>query len=84
MSRVQDVTRDGIGHDHPVLTGLQAEEVQVSGCRWLSNSQCLVNRDRTFLDSVSQRRPFNQLQDERLLPLGLFQPVDVPNVGMVQ
>ena len=48
------------------------------------NGQCLINRDRPLLDAISQRRPFDQLEDQRPLTLGFFQPVDVADVGMVQ
>ena len=50
----------------------------------LGNGQRLINRDRPLLDPLCQRRSFNQFQDQRLLAFRFFQPVDVPDVGMVQ
>ena len=50
----------------------------------LGYRQSLVNGDRPLLDALGQRRPFDQLKDQRPLPFGFFQPVDVPDVGMVQ
>ena len=41
---------------------------------------------RPLADEVRQGRPLDQFEDQRseLAALGLFQPVDVPDVGMVQ
>ncbi len=50
----------------------------------LGDRQCLVNRDWPLRDSLRQRWPFDQFQNQRLLPFGFFQPVDVADVGMVQ
>ena len=50
----------------------------------LGYGQCLIYGNRTLRDAVRQRRPFNQFKDQRLLTLGFLQPVDVPDVGMVQ
>ena len=44
----------------------------------------LVERDRALPDAVRQRRPFDQLQDQRLDAVSFLQPVDAPDVGMVQ
>ena len=43
-----------------------------------------VDWERPLLDPVRQRRPFDQLEDQCLDALGLFQPVDGADVGMVQ
>ena len=48
------------------------------------DGQCLVHGNRPLLDPLSQRRAFDQLQDQRLLTLRFFQPVDGADVGMVQ
>ena len=48
------------------------------------NRESFVYRDSTLADPVSQSRPFYQLEHQRLLPLSFFQPVDMPDVGMVQ
>ena len=48
------------------------------------DGQRLLNRDRPLLDALCQRRAFDELEDQRLLAFGFFQPVDVADVGMVQ
>ena len=48
------------------------------------NGQRFINGDRALADPIRERRPFHQFKDERLLPFRFFQPVDVPDVGMVQ
>jgi hypothetical protein len=35
-------------------------------------------------DQIGERRPFDQLHHERLEPVGLFEPVDGGDVGMIQ
>jgi len=50
----------------------------------LRDREGLVERDRPLGDAVGQRRAFNQLEDEDLLAVGLLEPVDVANVGMVE
>ena len=46
--------------------------------------QGFVERDRSLLDAVRQRRPFDEFEDQRPDALSLLQPVDAPNVGVVQ
>ena len=50
----------------------------------LGNRQGFVQRDRPFGDAISQGWPFNQFEDERLRAFGFLDPVDVPDVGVVQ
>ena len=49
-----------------------------------SDGQRLINRDRSLLDPICQGPPFDKLQNQCLLALGLFQSVDVSDVGMVE
>ena len=44
----------------------------------------LVYRDRTLPDSIGQRRPLDQFQDQRGYAAGLFQPVDAADVWVIQ
>ena len=46
--------------------------------------QRFVQRNGTFSDAVSQRRPFHQLHDQRDGAVRLFEPVNVGDVRMVQ
>ena len=50
----------------------------------LRDGQGFIERDRPLLDAVRQRRPLNQFEDQRLDALSLLQPVDAPDVGVVQ
>ena len=50
----------------------------------LRDGQCLVDWDRSLGDAIRQRRPLDQFEHQRLGAFSLFQPVDVPDVGMVQ
>ena len=50
----------------------------------LGDGQGFVKRDRPLLDAIRQRRPFDQFEDQRPNALGLRQPVDAPDVGVVQ
>ena len=50
----------------------------------LRDGEGFLNRDGTLLDAIRQRRPLDQLQDQRLDALGLLQPVDAPDVRVVQ
>ena len=74
-----DVLRLQIAVDDPLLMG----SFQGFG-DLLGDGEHLVDRDRPLLDAIGQRRPFDQFQDQCLLALGFLQPVDVPDVGMVQ
>ena len=44
----------------------------------------LVERNRSLGDAIRQRRSLDELQDERGFPIGVFQPVNGGDVGMVQ
>ena len=46
--------------------------------------QGFVDWDRPLRDPIRQGRPLDQLEDERFRARCFFQPVDVPDVGMVQ
>ena len=50
----------------------------------LGNRQRLVYGNRPLRDPIRQRRPLNQLQDERPRPLGFLDAVDLRDVGMVE
>ena len=50
----------------------------------LRDGERLVDRNRSLFDALRQRRPFDQFQDQRPHALGLFQPVDAPDVRVVQ
>ncbi len=50
----------------------------------LGNRQRLIDGNRPLLDAIRQRRSFDQFKNERLLAFRFFQPVDVPDVRMVQ
>ena len=50
----------------------------------LGNRQRLVQRDRPRRDSVSEGRPFNQFEDERLRAVGFLDTVDGGDVGVVE
>ena len=65
--------------DHPRLVcGLQRLR------DLLRDRQRLIQRDRPLRDPVSEGGPFDQLQHERLDALRLLQPVDAPDVRMVE
>src|SRR4029434_352261 len=53
-------------------------------CDLLRARQCVTDRDWTFGNAVGERRPFDQLHDERLCVAGVFQAVHVRDVRMVQ
>ena len=50
----------------------------------LGNRESFIERDGSLRDPIRQRRPFDQLQDQRPDALRLLQPVDAPDVGVVQ
>ena len=52
----------------------------------LGDGQSFVEWDRPLFDAIGQRRAFDQLQDQRseLTVRSVFQPVEAPDVGMVQ
>ena len=50
----------------------------------LGYRESFIERDRPLSNAVCQGWAFDQFEDQRLLPLGFLQPVDVPDVGMVQ
>ena len=50
----------------------------------LGDGESFVDGDRPFRDAIRQGRPLDEFEHQRLRALGLFQPVDVPDVGMVQ
>ena len=50
----------------------------------LRNVQRLFKRNRTFLDSFRQRRPFDQLQHQTVDAVSLFQALEGGDVGMVE
>ena len=50
----------------------------------LRNRERLIDGDRPLRDPVCQRRPFDQLQDERPRPLGLLDAVDGGDVRVVE
>ena len=50
----------------------------------LGDGQGFVDRDRPLRDAVRQRRPLDEFKDQRLDAVRLLQPVDAPDVGMVQ
>ena len=48
------------------------------------NREGLIHRDRALGDPVGESRPLNQLQDQRAGVALLLQPVDMPDIGVVQ
>ena len=50
----------------------------------LGDRQRLVERDRSLLDAIRQRRPFHEFEDQRPNAISFFQTVDLRDVGMVQ
>ena len=50
----------------------------------LGDVQRLFEGNRTFLDSLGQGWPFDQLQDQTMNPVGLFQAIDGGDVGMIE
>ena len=50
----------------------------------LGDGEGVVDGDWPLRDAIRQRRPLDQFEDQRLGALGLLQPVDVPDVGMVE
>ncbi|HEX9185638.1 MAG TPA: hypothetical protein VGB87_01110 [Vicinamibacteria bacterium] len=44
----------------------------------------LVDRNGASTDSIGERRALDELEDERLPAVGLVEPVDLRDVGMVQ
>ncbi len=50
----------------------------------LGDGEGFVDWDRSLLDAIRQRRPLDEFEDQRLNALGFLQPLDTPNVRMVQ
>ena len=50
----------------------------------LRDRQGFVDGDRSVRDAIRQGRPLDEFEHQRLGALRFFQPVDVPDVGMVQ
>ncbi len=50
----------------------------------LGDGKGFVDRDGAVLDAICQRRAFDQFENQRLDALSLFQPVNAPDVRMVQ
>ena len=46
--------------------------------------QGFIDRDRALRDAVGERRPFDQLQHERLHAVGVLQSVDRRDVRVIQ
>jgi len=46
--------------------------------------QGLVDRDRTLFQTLRQRLPFDQLQDEKVFSPGVLEPVDGRNIGVIK
>ena len=50
----------------------------------LGDGERLVNRDRPLGDGIRQCWPLDQFEDQRPDAVSLLQPVDAPDVGVVQ
>jgi hypothetical protein len=62
----------------------KAAPTMISGANLFRNRQGFIDRNQPLCDAVSERRPLDQLHDERLQAIGLFEPVDVRDVRMIQ
>ena len=51
-------------------------------CRAIASR--FIERNRALGDPLGERRPFDQLEDERHCPVRLFEPVDAADVRMIQ
>jgi len=65
--------------DDPVLVGLVERLRDLPG-----NGEDILNWNGTLRDPIGERRPFDEFHDQRAAAVGLFQPIDLRNVGMVQ
>ena len=74
-----DVRRLQIAVNDPLLVGgFQCL------CDLFGNRECLVQRNRALGDPIRERRALDQLHHERVGAAGVFNAVDVRDVGMVQ
>ena len=48
------------------------------------NWQCFLDREWPLRDPISQRRPFDEFEDQRVHGAGFFEAVDGADVGMIQ
>ncbi len=50
----------------------------------LRNGDGFIDGDRPLRDAVGERRPLDQLHHEGLHAVGVFEPMDLRDVGMIQ